>query len=237
MSSSAAREVVSLLVAALLISVGWPAAAVTISPIMVELSPEKKVASIRLLNDSADAMTFQAETLAWLQVGGADRYAETQELLVAPTIAQIAPGASQVFRVTLRKPLRMDTERAYRLVLEDVTAETALVAGEVKLRFRHNLPLFVTTGQPAVVNSQWRRCTAPPNQACIELENQGNRRVYLSGVAVEGLGWRRELPGGATVLAGASHQWLFDQATGQPAALRVIATSGIGNVLKAVELP
>ena len=234
---STARRIAGLLLAALPFLASLPAAAVTISPIMVELSPQKKVATIRLLNDSAEVMTFQAETLSWQQTGNEDRYAPTQELLVAPTIARIAPGATQIFRVTLRGQASAEAERAYRLVLEDVTAETSPQVGVVKFRFRHNLPLFATPRQMAVVNSQWRRCAAPADKACVQLENRGNRRVRLSGVAVEGPGWRKDIEGGTTVLAGASRQWLFDLKAGQPTALRVIATSDIGEILQAVDLP
>ena len=214
-----------------------PAIAVTISPILVELTPQKKVASIRVLNDSDESMTFQAETLSWQQTGGEDRYAQTQDLLVAPPIAQIAPGASQIFRVTLRKSAPLDAERAYRLVLEDITTQTSGLQGTVKLRFRHNLPLFATPSQSPVVNSTWRPCIAPADKACIELENKGNRHVRLSGVAIEGPGWRKDIPGGSTVLAGASRQWMFDLKAGQLAASRVIVTSGVGEIEKAVLLP
>lgn len=237
MRSFTAAYLSGVMLPALLTSAVGPAAAVTIAPIMVELSPQKRIASIRLLNDSAEAMTFQAETLAWRQVAGADHYAPTQELLVAPTVVKIAPGASQIFRVTLRRPAVNDVELAYRLILEDVTADLPNQPGTVKLRFRHNLPLFVTPRQLAAGNSQWRRCSAPANQTCIQLDNLGNRHVRLSGVAVEGSDWRQELPGSATVLAGASRQWVFGLAAGQSAALRVIATSSAGDILTAVELP
>ncbi len=231
------RHAASLLLPLLLSFASVPASAVNISPIMVELSPQKRVASIRVLNDSTEAMTFQAETLSWQQTAGEDRYAPTQELLVAPTIAQIAPGASQIFRVTLRKPPSVEMERAYRLVLEDVTAETTKQPGVVKFRFSHNIPLFATPGQLAVVNPQWHRCAAPADKACVELENRGNRRVRMSSLTIEGLGWRRDIEGGTTVLAGASRQWMFDLKAGQPGAIRVIATTGVGDILKAVELP
>ena len=73
-------------------------------------------------------------------------------------------------------------------------------------------------------------------RACVQLDNQGNRRVRLSGVLIEGSGWRKVIQGGATVLAGASRQWLFDARANQPEPLRVIATSGAGDVLPAVDL-
>ena len=204
---------------------------------MVELSPEKRIASIQLYNDSAVAMVFQTEALSWQQTGGEDSYGQTQDLLVAPAIARIAPGATQIFRVTLRRAATVEVERAYRLLFEDITEVQSPQARTVTFRFRHNLPLFATPRQPAVVNSQWLRCTAPAGRACVRLQNQGNRRVRLSGVAVEGQGWRKEIKGGTTVLAGASRQWLFDLKADQPTALRVIPTSGIGEVLPAVDLP
>lgn len=214
-----------------------PAAAVSISPILVELTVQKKVASIRVLNDSDESMMFQAETLSWQQTKGEDRYLQTQELLVAPPIAQIAPGESQIFRVTLRNSAPFGVERAYRLVFEDITTDISGQKGMVKLRFRHNLPLFVTPSQPAVASSVWRHCTAPLNMACIELENQGNRYVRLSGMVIEGPGWRKDVPGGSTVLAGASRQWMFDLKAGQLAASHVIVTSSVGESEQAVLLP
>ncbi len=237
MTGVTVRRLAVLLLAGFPLLASLPAVALTISPIMVELSPQKKVASLRVLNDSAEAMTFQAETLSWQQTGSGDQYAQTHELLVAPTIARIEPGATQIFRVMLKGTDSRDTEHAYRLMLEDVTQETATQPGEVKLRFRHNLPLFVTPRQPVVVNSQWRPCAASANKGCVQLENLGNRRVRLSSVAVEGPGWRKEIEGGITVLAGATRKWLFDLKGNQAAALRVIATSDIGEILQAVELP
>jgi fimbrial chaperone protein len=212
------------------------AAAVTISPVMVELSPQKRVVSIHVHNDSAQATTFQADTLAWQQVEGEDRYTDTQELLVVPPMAEIAPGADQIFRVTLRKPASTGVERAYRLVLEDVTEETFVQPGVVKFRFRHNLPLFATPRGSIFVNSRWSRCAAPAGKACVRLDNAGNRRIRLSGLTVDGQGWRQEIKGGATVLAGAWRQWLFDMTAEKAMTLRVTANSEDGEALKAVEL-
>ena len=221
----------------LLVLVGTSATATTISPVIVELSPQKSVASIRLLNDSAEAMTFQVETLSWQQRGGEDQYEPTQELLVAPAIAQIAPGASQIFRVTLRTPSITPAERAYRLVLEDISAGTNAQPGMVRLRFRHNLPLFVTPRNQSVASSQWSACAAPAGKYCIQLQNNGDRRLRLSAVAVQGPDGHVAVAEGATVLAGTTRRWLFDRNQGQPSALSITATADTGETLEAVELP
>lgn len=232
-----ANYAAGLIAPALLALAGSSATAVTIAPIMVELSAHKKVASVRVLNDSAEAMTLQAGALSWEQLDGEDKYTPTQQLLVAPAIALIAPGGSQIFRVTLRTPTTVGAERAYRLLLEDVSAETNPRPGVVNLRFLHNLPLFVSPHSQLVLNSQWSRCAAPANKVCVRLDNLGNRRVRLSAVTVEGQGWHKAIVGaGATVLAGASRQWLFDLKGSQRAGLRIIATSDVGESLKVVEL-
>ncbi len=236
LTARAASHAAGLVLPALLLWVHSPVAAVSIKPIMVELTSQKKVASVRLLNDSTEAVTFQAETLSWQQSDGEDQYGSTQELIVAPAIALIAPGASQIFRVTLRQPAVAEVERAYRLVLEDISTSSHAQPGSVNLRFRHSLPLFVTPRAQALVSTQWSRCAAPASKACVQLDNLGNRRVRVSTLAVEGPDWRQDVKGGGTVLAGASRRWLFDLKAGLPAASRVIATSDSTEKPIAVEL-
>lgn len=225
------------LVSAMLSLTAPAAIAVTIAPVMVELSAQKSVVSVRVLNDSTAAMTFQAQTLLWQQPEGEDQYSPTPDLLVAPAIAVIAPGASQIFRVTLRRPTSAVSERAYRLILEDVSIETTPQPGVVNLRFRHNLPLFVLPRNKPFSSAKWSRCAAPANKTCIRIDNQGNSRVRLSNISVEGQDWHKSLGGGVTVLAGAWRQWLFELQSSQSTGLRIIATSDTGQILKPVELP
>ncbi|MGE5471269.1 MAG: molecular chaperone [Bacteroidota bacterium] len=220
----------------LLLGFGPGVRAVTISPVMLELSPLKRVASVRVHNDSDEAMIFQADTLAWQQVDGEDRYTETQELLVAPPMAEIAPGASQIFRVTLRQPATTGHERSYRLLLEDVTEETATGPGAVKFRFRHNLPLFVSPPGTNRSDPRWSRCAAPAGKACVRLDNEGNRHLRLTTLKVEGEGWSQEIKGGGTVLAGAWRQWLVEPGSARALPLRVMTAAGNGEALQAFEL-
>src|ERR1700681_77777 len=109
--------------------------ALTISPVIVELSPARRVVSVTLTNSSESAVSFQAGALAWSQPDGHDRYEETADLMVVPPIAKIGPGATQIFRVTTRTP-PSPSEQAYRLVLEDVTEETAAPADSATVSIR-----------------------------------------------------------------------------------------------------
>lgn len=202
--------------------------AVTVSPVRVELSPAQRVATVTISNSSDQPISFQAETLTWSQQDGADRYEPTDELLVAPPIAEIPPQSSQIFRVALRGPLAEADERAYRLILEDVSEILAPQPGTIAIRFNHNLPVFaVSANDAAKAEPRWSRCAASPGKGCVRLDNYGSRHLRLSELTVTGPGWRQTIQGG-TVLAGAWKRWLFDLPSGgsPPAGITAMTDQG-----------
>ncbi|MGR8979209.1 MAG: fimbrial biogenesis chaperone [Gammaproteobacteria bacterium] len=201
--------------------------AVTISPVRVELSAARRVVSVTISNPSDQAISFQAETLAWSQQGGADRYEPTEDLLVAPPIAEIPPQSSQIFRVAMRRPLSDTVEQAYRLVLEDVSEDLSPQPGVVSIRFNHNLPVFVTPAGKAQDALRWSRCAADAGKECVRLDNDGSRHIRFAELTVAGEGWQKKLHGG-TVLAGAWKEWRFDLPSGrsQPSSITAKTDQG-----------
>jgi fimbrial chaperone protein len=202
--------------------------AVTVSPVRIELSPTRRVATVTITNSSDQPISFQTETLAWSQQNGTDRYEPTDELLVAPPIAEIPPQSSQIFRVALRGPLAETGERAYRLILEDVSEILAPQPGTVAIRFNHNLPVFaVSANDVAKVDPRWSRCAASPGKGCVRLDNGGSRHLRLSELTVTGPDWRQTVQGG-TVLAGGWKQWLFDLPPGGSLPAGITALTDLG---------
>ncbi|MEO8752082.1 MAG: fimbria/pilus periplasmic chaperone [Casimicrobiaceae bacterium] len=225
---------------------GTVASALTISPVLVELSPARRVSSITFTNPGASAIRFQTQVLAWTQRDGVDRYEDTDELLVIPPIAEIAAGGSQIFRVTLRAPAGAE-ERAFRLIFEDVTeaAVPAAPAGEsaIEIRVNHNLPVFVAaTGKPRV-SERLGSCTGPvpvatassaPASAaltrCVRLDNDGSRYLQVKSLTVDGGGLHKDLGVSTRVLAGAWKEWTFDLPVAVTGALTVKAATSAGPV-------
>lgn len=201
------------------------ATAMGVSPILVELSPARRVASVTLTNPAASPKSVQAQLLTWVQQEGIDQYAETDALIVTPVIAQIAPGGTQVFRVALRSRATLPVEQAYRLIFEDVTEEVASPsASNVNLRYRISMPVMSAPLEAGRPMPRWSLCPAAPGKTCIRLDNDGNRRLRLSSLVLEGKeGWRKEVSGAGTVLAGAWKEWRFDQLPGQNSPTRVSA--------------
>lgn len=214
---------------------GSAAHALTISPVLVELSPARRVASITISNPGDRPLSFQTQVRAWSQPDGADAYADTTELFVVPPIAQIAAGGSQIFRVTTRTPPSAG-EHAYRLIFEDVSELAATPAGESSISFRvnHNLPVFFAAAGKPHLQSRLGPCipaaALPPNTGCVRLHNEGSRYLRVKTLTLEGAHWRKDIPVGTRVLAGAWRQWTFDRPPGMTGAVRVKAETSDGPV-------
>jgi fimbrial chaperone protein len=201
----------------------------TISPVIVELSAARKVVSITVTNSSDAAVNFQVGTLSWSQPDGHDRYEETNDLMVVPPIAEIGPGVSQIFRVATRVPPGL-REQAYRLILEDITQQAAPAANTatVNFRVRHSLPVFVAApGQPRT-EARVGPCAAPAGRGCARLDNVGARYLTAKSLTIEAGAWKKDMPLGTRVLAGAWREWVFDLPTSASGPLQIRIETSAG---------
>jgi fimbrial chaperone protein len=216
---------------------GSAALALTISPVLVELSPARRVTSITITNPGDRAISFQTQVRAWSQPDGADAYADTDELLVVPPIAEIAAGGSQIFRVTTRTRPSAE-EHAYRLIFEDVSDLVAPTtpAGEsaISIRVNHNLPVFFAAAGKLHLQSRLGPCAnaaaQPATTGCVRLDNEGSRYLQVKSLTLEGANWRKEINVSTRVLAGAWRQWTFDHPSQLTGSLRVKAETSDGPV-------
>ncbi|HEY0113983.1 MAG TPA: fimbria/pilus periplasmic chaperone [Allosphingosinicella sp.] len=143
----------SLLAAAALIAGAAPAAAGTlqVDPISVEVTADRKVASLKIKNEEASPVVIRAYALTWNQVDGEDRYEESNALILSPPIFTIKGGATQVVRIGLRSPAAAG--KAYRLIVEEVPQ--AAPDGGVRVALRLNLPLFAMLPQGRQTDIAW----------------------------------------------------------------------------------
>jgi fimbrial chaperone protein len=220
-----------------------------IAPVLLQVPATGRLATVSVTNTSAQAVRFQTEALAWTQRDGADLHEPTRDLLVVPPIAEVAPGATQVFRIAPRHRAPSG-ERAYRLVIEDITAQGDDPDGlAVALRVRHSLPVFVAgaggaAGAPGAVgaggpgaligataqNVVIGPCHARAAPGCVRVSNGGERHVSVASLHLDGAGWQTLLrPGAARVLAGAWMEWAIDVPDGAalPATVRAATSAGM----------
>jgi fimbrial chaperone protein len=209
--------------------------AVVIAPVVVEISPTRRVASLTVSNSDDSPISFQVQVLSWRQVAGVDQYEESNQLIVVPPIAEIAAGGSQIFRVTTRLP-PAPQEAAFRLILEDVT-QLAAPAGaadamQVVLRVNHNLPVFFAAALAPRAEPSITACAVvpQPGRGCVRVENAGNQHLVVKSLALTRSAWRQQLPLSARVLAGSWKQWEFDLPVQVNGSLQVMADTSAGPV-------
>lgn len=231
----------------LTIPTGGAYAQVLIQPVVVELSQQKRVASVAvsLSSTAKSPLRLQADVFHWAQgLDGRPITGHTDDLLVTPPLTVIRPGERQVFRVAFRHASPSNDELAYRLLIEDITSEAdanSLTARDVQVRFRTNydLPVLVASLGKPTPRLRWKACpdaSLNASEVCLRVLNDGNRRVRVQKVTV--LGANREasmsLQESETLLAGTEREWripILGGATLIPQS--VLIESGHGETLKA----
>jgi fimbrial chaperone protein len=219
------------LAAALVLSVA-AAQAVSISPVVIDLTPTHRVVSITFTNPGDRPVSYQTKTLAWTQADGIDHYRASDDLIVAPPIAEIAPGGAQIFRIALRGAAT-GREQAYRVVFEDVTSPTAVASsGEValKVRVNHDLPVFVAISNQAQAQLRMARCAdeRAPGLECVRIENLGDHYAQVKSLTIECGAWRKTVPVNGRILADAWRQWILELPSNSSDAVKVSAVTSVG---------
>jgi fimbrial chaperone protein len=159
--------------------------AVSITPTTVFLSPSSKVVTVSYANDTDQDINLQVQTLIWSQIEGKNTYKETNELIVSPVITKVLPGKIQNFRVTLRQTDIATTEKSYRLIIEDITADLpSQKSGEVKFKFNQDLGVFYLPKQSAVKDaSKINLCKiTDPKFTCLRINNEGEKHASLKNI-------------------------------------------------------
>ena len=226
---------------------------VLVNPVVIEFDAKQRAATVKIsLSDTAKApMRLQAELMRWEQnLQGEDLVSPSNDLLVTPPIADLQPGETQLFRVAFRGARSSPKEIAYRLILEDI-AEPSLAVSEntpqggvaINFRMSYDLPVMVAPSGKITTALRWKPCpaetlTARPAvvEACIRLNNAGNRRVKVQTLTLAGDDWQQSLPlkDGVNVLAGAEREWRIPLQPGQTGVLRRVQVQTVrGETLQA----
>jgi fimbrial chaperone protein len=207
-SAGVVRSLRPLLAAALCVAAS-PAAASTlrVDPIKVEISADRKIASIRVENEENVPVAVRSYCLAWSQPGGEDKYEESDALIVSPPVATIAPGATQVIRVGLRPGT--PSRGAYRLIVEEIPpAETG---GGIHVALRLSLPLYVSLASREPSRLRWRSFQRPDHSLVVEAANptDGYVRAEAADIAAATGLKPSSIPGFAVILPNSKRQWVL----------------------------
>lgn len=210
--------------------VGALAEGVMVSPVVVQLPPGRMAAVVTLTNHGDRDVSVQIRPFAWTQAKAAEeQLAATDELSASPPFATVVPGASQVVRLVLRRPLA-DHEATYRILIDQLPPPSEPEHVRVALRF--SIPVFAAPSTRVASHVEWR-ITTGAGQAWLTAVNSGTQHQSFHDITLhtaDGRAFQIELKSPPHILAGGTRRWriLMRGAPLAPAsAMRL--TAGIDN--------
>lgn len=233
----ARRRVRALVMAAFFVLSGplW-AGSFNVNPIRVELSVQQASAALTVQNNGIEAAVIQAQTVAWSQDNGQDRYVASTDVLVTPPIFTLEPGATQIVRVGMRRIVRTDQELSYRLFLQEVPPppKPGLLGLQVALRI--GIPIFIAPQIKVASALLWTATQQAENQIQVGLKNDGKAHVRITDFSV--FQPNRKTPLAIQqvsiyLLPGQSRSWIFpgdSTQSYQGNKVHIIANTDIGNI-------
>ena len=160
-----------------------------VNPVRLDVGHNAKSASVSVVNDGTDKLSFQLQAMDWTQdKDGKDVYTESRDLIFFPKLMTIEPRQEAVVRIGFKTPAT-SVEKTYRLFIEELPGVVKKVEGsgvQINFLIRFGLPIF---GSP----------TLPQDGLAIEAvalkngvfsftaHNSGNRHQMYKSIRIEGI--------------------------------------------------
>ncbi len=178
----------------LLVLFALPAYGFNFSPIVADFEPSGPGArqTFRLTNPNADSIPVEITVFERrMTVDGQDVLEPSDDFVVFPTQAILAAESSRVVRVQYVGPADINTEKAYRIIAEQLPVDLeALEEGTARLNllFRYVGSMYVVPTNAAsdvVIESVERVDVEGILSLAIVLHNHGNAHAILEDLVVE----------------------------------------------------
>jgi fimbrial chaperone protein len=178
-------------------------------PVNIQMAPGQRATTLTVINKGDSETAIQVRVYAWNQPGGDDQLTTSDEVLLSPPLTSIAPGASQVIRLILRRPPQ-GREATYRIVLDQIPPPA--VPGVVRVVLRMSIPIFA---QPATraVSHVYFHIERNAGKIFLVALNDGGRHDAIREIVLwtsDGRKLKTESSASPYVLAGVTRRWPID---------------------------
>jgi len=173
-----------------------------VAPLRAELG-KNRTSSLTVTN-TEEAKTFEVRAVSWTQKNRTDSYAQTDDLLLAPTTFRVEKGRSQVVRIQLNRPLDA-AEHAYRVFIDEVPVAKEIRPNTLKTLVSMAIPVFVAPASGAIAKGQATlKASLTKDVINIELRNTGKANLKLREWELSSAkaGQLLKVPSAAYVLSG-----------------------------------
>lgn len=166
------------------------AADVGLVPMAAYLNSGASHTMVQVVNQGADEVMLQAEAIVWRRDGGVDKDGPLAgDLVASPAVFTLAPGRTQIVRLSLRRSVEADRETAYRLVLRELPATGASPSpranSQAPAALTLRVPVYVA---PAAVRREqrWQARIDGDGQLVAQVVNTGNVHYKVGALRVLG---------------------------------------------------
>lgn len=176
-----------------------------VSPIRVDLSENKRIASITVTNSSNAPRSVQVRLYSWSHSGKELLLSDTKNIVSSPPIATIPANQSQIIRVGMRMQPDKTMEKSYRLILNELPKRSR--AGVI-MTLKISLPVFVKPSEgEAQANLNWK-VDMRNGQPFLVVENKGNGHAKIDTINIAPYAWsKQEAQGNIYVLPNSYYEW------------------------------
>jgi fimbrial chaperone protein len=180
-----ARQAFFLLAACLLAPFSAMAGSLSVTPIRIELSSAQRSVALTVRNDGDQSTVVQAQLVAWSQVDNDDRLEPTTDILASPPIFTVAPGASQILRIALRRAPDAARERSYRILVTEVPGKPQPEFTGAQFALKISLPIFVdASGAKTSPQLEWSGARTAKGELALTAVNTGAKHIQVQAIEV-----------------------------------------------------
>lgn len=182
------------------------AQSLAVLPVNVLLPPRQSATSLTVTNQGNNETAIQIRVYAWSQKDGEDKLTVSDAVVVSPPLASIAPGATQVVRLILRKPPQ-GQEATYRILVDQIPPPVE--PGIVHVVLRLSMPIFAQPTTRALPHVQFHiECNT--GQVYLVGINDGFRHEAIRDIILltsDGSKLKADSGVSPYILAGSTRRW------------------------------
>jgi len=207
------------------------ATSLDIGPTRIQMIGPERTATMTIRNSDSAPTNVQVRTLDWSQANGSDQYTPSTTLLASPPQAALAPGDSQVIRLVVENLSSNGSERAFRLVIDQIPASQAPdgTGAGVRTAIRALVPVFITPSTQDRPKLSWN-ARRSGSAVVLSASNSGVAHDRLVSAVVSAGGKQIGDPIEGYVLGKATRSWTIVGVPAGATSVRIVGDGDFGQV-------
>ena len=158
----------------------------TVTPTEIDLATSATSALVTLRNSSKLPLRFEITLFTWSEdEHGKMTLEPSTDVTFFPKLIELAAGTSRNIRVGINAGMVRDTERSFRLFVEELPDQSSPAANAVALRTKIGIPVFVRPTKP-VRTAVLENVTVERGKVMAHVRNTGNLHINVDAISVKG---------------------------------------------------